>query len=408
MTAPVPDPAAPPAAASRPAEGAPPRPASAAARQPRTPGAPPADRPAAPARRLVGIDLARGLAIVGMFVAHLGADGPDGAHDPAWFVLADGRSAALFALLAGLSLALSSGRERLPTGLALLHARMTTLVRAGLLLLLGWVLVALGTPVAVILPAYAVLFLLALPVLGVRRRWLLLAAGVAAVVSPTLVALVAVPDGGPSLAARLSGMADPVHLPGDELVTGYYPAMVYLVYLLLGLALGRSDLTRARTQARLVVVGVGLAALGWGLSRLALDAVGPDASPLTLHLLSGAAHEDTTLEVVGNCGTALAVIGVFLLLTRPTPAGRAAGAVLSPLAAAGSMSLTLYTAQIVAIFVLGDQVVWAPTSNAVLVWFLVLALAGAWLWRRQVGQGPLERGLAAAARAVAGPRPATP
>ena len=386
MTAPVPGPAAPPAATP--------------ARR---------DRAASPgARRLAGVDLARGLAIMGMFVAHLGANAPDGAHDPAWFVLADGRSAALFALLAGVSLALSSGRERLPTGLGLLHARMTTLVRAGLLLLLGWVLVALGTPVAVILPAYAVLFLLALPFMGVRRRWLLLAAGVAAVVSPTLVALVAVPDGGPSLAARLSGLADPVHLPGDELVTGYYPALVYLAYVLLGLAVGRSDLTRARTQIRLVAVGVGLAALGWGVSRLALDAVGPDASPLTLHLLSGAAHEDTTLEVVGNCGTALAVIGVFLLLTRPTPAGRAAGAVLSPLAAAGAMSLTVYTAQIVAIFVLGNQVVWAPTSNAVLVWFVVLALGGAWLWRRLVGRGPLEQGLGAAARAVVGPRPATP
>ncbi|KAE8762085.1 heparan-alpha-glucosaminide N-acetyltransferase domain-containing protein, partial [Georgenia thermotolerans] len=361
--------------------------------------------PPAPRARLVGVDLARGLAILGMFVAHLGADRPDGTHDPAWFVLADGRSAALFALLAGVSLALSSGRDRLPAGLVLLHARMTILVRAGLLLLLGWVLVGLGTPVAVILPAYAVLFLLALPFLAVRRRWLLLAAGVAAVVSPTLVALVAVPNGGPSLAARLSGTADPVHLPGDELVTGYYPALVYLAYVLLGLAVGRTDLTRTRTQAGLVGVGAGLAVLGWGLSRLALDAVGPDASPLTRHLLSGAAHEDTTLEVVGNCGTALAVIGLFLLLTRPTPAGRAAGAALSPLAAAGSMSLTVYTAQIVAIFVLGEQVVWAPTSNAVLVWFVVLALAGAWLWRRLVGRGPLEQGLGAAARAVAGPRP---
>ena len=72
------------------------------------------------------------------------------------------------------------------------------------------------------------------------------------------------------------------------------------------------------------------------------------------------------------------------------------------------MSLTVYTVQIVAIFVLGDQVVWAPTSNAVLVWFVVLALAGAWLWRRLVGRGPLEQGPARRRRAVAGPRPVTP
>ncbi|WP_127131338.1 heparan-alpha-glucosaminide N-acetyltransferase domain-containing protein [Georgenia sp. SYP-B2076] len=358
--------------------------------------------------RLVGIDIARGLAILGMFVAHLGDDAPDGTHDPAWFVVADGRSAALFALLAGVSLALASGRERLPAGPALAHARLVTLARAGLLLVLGWFLVMLGTPVAVILPAYAVLFVLALPFLGLRRRWLLLGAAAAATVSPTLIALVSTPVGGAtrSLLARALGAADPVRIAGDELVTGMYPALVYLAYVLVGLALGRSDLSAVRTEVTLLGGGAVLAVLGWGTSRLALDAAGPDAAPLTVRLVGAAAHDDSTLEVVGNVGTSLAVIGLLLLLTRATATGRAFRPLLSPVAAAGSMSLTVYSVHIVAISLLGDEVVWSPDSNAVLVRFVVVALAGAWVWRRYLGRGPLERALHAGATAVAGPRPA--
>ncbi|RPF25676.1 heparan-alpha-glucosaminide N-acetyltransferase domain-containing protein [Georgenia muralis] len=353
--------------------------------------------------RLTGVDVARGVAILGMFVAHLGDDGPGGRHDPEWFVVADGRSAALFALLAGVSLALANGRRVPPTGLALTRARVATFVRAAVLLVIGVVLVALGTPVLVILPAYAVMFALATPFLGLRRRWLLLGAGTAAVVSPTLIfaATTPAPDGRPSVLARFLGAADPVELPMDELVTGPYPALVYLAYVLLGLALGRSDLTRARTQAALVGAGAALATLGWGTSRLAQDALGADASPLARRLVSAAAHDDSTLEVVGNWGSSLAVVGLLLLLTRPTTsAGRVTAAVLSPVAAAGAMSLSVYSVHIVAIAILGNDVVWNPVSNGVLVTFVVVALAGAWLWRRLIGRGPLERLVRGAVHAV--------
>src|SRR5690606_11520134 len=57
--------------------------------------------------RIDGLDLARGLAVLGMFVAHVGTAG--NAYPPTEVgQLADGRSAALFALLAGVSVALLS------------------------------------------------------------------------------------------------------------------------------------------------------------------------------------------------------------------------------------------------------------------------------------------------------------
>jgi uncharacterized protein len=373
-------------------------------------GPAPVEAPARPrGPRLVGIDVARGLAILGMFVAHLGDDGPGGGHDPEWFVVADGRSAALFAFLAGVSLALANGRQVPPVGLALTRARLATLVRAGVLLLIGVVLVLLGTPVLVILPAYAAMFVLALPFLGAGRRAMLLGAAAAAVVSPTVIFLLTTPlqAGGVSVASRLTGMADPVELPMDVFATGAYPALVFLAYILLGMIVGRSNLASTSVQLALVGSGTVLAAAAWGSSRVVLDALGTDAPPLALRLASAGAHEYSTLEVVGNCGTSLAVIGLCLLLTRPaTAAGRAGAVVLSPVAAAGAASLSVYSFHIVAIFVLGNEVVWYPESNAVLIWFVVVALAAAWLWRRFLGRGPLERLLRFAVAGVLAPSPA--
>src|SRR4051812_6513176 len=70
-----------------------------------------------PRSRLIGIDAARGIALVGMMGVHIfqPADS-DGTMSLAW-TLAGGKSAALFALLAGVGIAFTSGR-RPPHGLA--------------------------------------------------------------------------------------------------------------------------------------------------------------------------------------------------------------------------------------------------------------------------------------------------
>ena len=63
------------------------------------------------ADRLVGVDVARCLALLGMVATHvlLGQE-PDGSlTDSQW--LAGGRAAALFAVLAGVSIALMTGRR---------------------------------------------------------------------------------------------------------------------------------------------------------------------------------------------------------------------------------------------------------------------------------------------------------
>lgn len=313
-------------------------------------------------RRIVGIDVARGLAVLGMMTAHVGPDDPYGFSE-----LADGRPASLFVVLAGLSLGLLSGGASPVVGTRLVQARVRILVRALLLFAIGELLVLLATPVAVILPTYGLLFALGSLALRWSRAALLAAAGVVAVLGPPL---------GGTIAAELEGR------PTTTLVTlatgHYYPAIVWLAYLLVGLALGRSDLRDRSRRAVAALVGIGLVILGHGGSWVALHA---------LHWPTGLAtsepHSSTTFEVVGNVGVALLVITASLALADRWPGA------LSPLAAVGSLALTAYTVHVVVIATLGRTVVYHPT---VAVWlaFVLTTIALCWLWATTIGRGPLE------------------
>lgn len=75
-------------------------------------------------QRLLGIDLARGLALIGMMAAHfMLSTTPELLNPTTWGGLVNGRSSILFATLAGVSLALTTGRTTPPTGDDLIAAR---------------------------------------------------------------------------------------------------------------------------------------------------------------------------------------------------------------------------------------------------------------------------------------------
>jgi hypothetical protein len=93
-------------------------------------------------------------------------------------------------------------------------------------------------------------------------------------------------------------------------------------------------------------------------------------------------HDDTWFEVLGSGGFAVAVIGLCLT------AGRIGSRGLIPLAATGSMGLTVYSVQIVAIW--RWDLVDHP-SNTTLGVMVVITLVAATAWRAFLGQGPLER-----------------
>lgn len=369
--------------------------------------------------RLTGVDVARGVALLGMMAVHVfparvdGVGGTTLVHH-----LASGRAAALFAVLAGVGLALLSGGRRPRVDGALVRA---VAVRSLLLALVG---LALGIPdsgLAVILVYYGVLFLVALPMLGLRAGALAALALAAAVVTPVLSFLLR-----PALPERLAEnptadlvLTDPAGLLSTLLVTGYYPVLCWTTYLCAGLAAGRLDLGDRAVQVRLAVGGALLAATASLLSALLLGpmgglaAIAPDvrrdtdvrdtdvrdvvagnqfgnvpADGSAWWLATDAPHSSTPFDLLHTTGTALLVLGLALLLAPRL------GLAARPLAALGAMTLTLYAVHVLVVSIAGRD-----GSPAVLWGGQVLAYAAfALLWLSRHRRGPLEAVVHAVAR----------
>jgi len=165
-------------------------------------------------------------------------------------------------------------------------------------------------------------------------------------------------------------LATPGRLLGDIFLTGYYPVLQWLSYLLIGLVIGRLALTKMAVQVLLLAGGVVVAVAAKWLGVVMMDQLGgkealqaqladptyPLESLLQVNLagveqtgswwwLAGSApHSGTTLDLLHTSAVAAAVVGACLLVGR-------LGEWLSldlllPLRGAGAMTLSLYTGHV--------------------------------------------------------------
>lgn len=390
--------------------------------------------------RISGVDAARGIALLGMMTVHVLSTTDDVTGDATlagW--LFTGRPSALFALLAGVGLALLCGGA----GGAGSRARTTwhrkvVGVRAVLIVIVGMAIALMETSVAIILVHYGMLFLFALPFLRMGARALFGLSAVWVVLAPP--ALWAVHQG---FAARLDGFPDmwrlwhspsfadvfrPEMLAMDLGVTGYYPLIIWPAYLFTGMAVGRLRLDRRVVAVRLALVGGLLAALsyliGWITmlsSQIVPDLVSSSGQPEAMvrgELVAGTLlpiiddtrwfglvtpHSGSSMDVLHTVGASLLVLGVCLLVVDRL------GWIAAPLVGAGAMPLTLYVGHLVVLhFWRADEgFLNRPEIGSVDV---IIALTVAALVAGAVKQvlrrrGPLEALTHSSGLAAAGPRP---
>lgn len=379
-----------------------------------------------PARRLTGIDAARGVALFGMMSTHVLPLYTPGTTEATWTALLfSGRASGLFAVVAGVGLALLTGGSTLHRDHTLSADRRGIAVRAVVIALIGLVLGGVETNIAIILFHYGVLFLVALPFTGLRVKplaawaagWLLLAPVAAYLLRPVVAAGVD-PE---SLGGNpvFDHFLVPQTLAADIFLTGYYPVLQWLGFLLVGMMLGRLDLSRLGVQLGLLGAGVAAAVgakllsaqllgPGGGLaallgtpdgSRYPLEAMldvglaGVDQSGSWWWLAVSAPHSGTTLDLVHVAGSAAAVVAVCLLLTRRFPSA------LLPLSAPGAMTLTLYSLHI-CVMSWADELAPLPDPTQ-LYWLQVIAaVAIGILFHRIRSRGPLELLASGAANAA--------
>lgn len=350
--------------------------------------------------RILGLDIARGLAILGMAGAHIGETKPFVLGDPStWLDLVHGRSSILFAVLAGVSIALMTGRREILPPDRVLASRLQLVGRGAVIFAIGLALEMLGTPIAVILTLYGVLYVAVIPFIRLRPRALLIMAAVLALAGPVVLSLIAV--------------ILPASGPGVYLVLyGSYPITAWMAFVFAGMALGRLDVGRLRTAAVSLGVGIALMIVGYGLGLFgAVSGLVPAASdadfggvysagavggdPVQAVLLAIFAvdpHSGGVAEIVGSGGFALTVVAVCVLLSRPLRW------LLLPLGALGSMPLSAYSGHVLSVALIG----FAP-SAAYWGWTAVALLAATTLWSVFLGRGPLERVVGLAATAMSTP-----
>ncbi|WP_447645102.1 heparan-alpha-glucosaminide N-acetyltransferase domain-containing protein [Nocardioides zeae] len=212
--------------------------------------------------RLAAVDVARALAVLGMVGAHVGSTAELVWSDPStWDGLVHGRSSVLFAVLAGVSVALLTGRTRRPDPADLPALRLSLVGRGAAIFGVGLAVELLGTSVAVILTLYGLLYVAALPFLRWRPSRLIAGA-------------VALAVAGPPLLAVLRAVSLDAYGPGIDLALfGVYPITVWLALLLAGMALGRCDLARLRTAVLALAVGATVAAIGYGTAAAVAPAL---------------------------------------------------------------------------------------------------------------------------------------
>lgn len=398
-----------------------------------------------------------------MIGAHIGVTAElEWTHPSTWSGVVNGRSSILFALIAGVSVALASGGRSSPVGADLRAARLRMVGRALVVLAIGVALEMLGTYIAIILPLYGILFLIITPFLGTRRRTLVITAAGIALLGPTLIAAVQT--------LTLGGGG-----PGAELLlTGTYPLTAWLPLMLVGMALGRSDLRRTAPAVGLILIGLVPASIGYAtgsfiqgalgeeyvtdweldegssvfledetelpmeeiepMGRVCLDSgdgwltcypPGDDFTEwndgseyvepsyweqvaefggwehIVISAWSAYPHSGGTPEIIGSGGFAAVVLGVCLLL------GRRLRAALLPLIAMGSMPLTTYSLHVLSYALirepfglLADDYAGYETNTVWITSVVVLAI-GSTLWALWRGRGPLEALSARGADAMA-------
>jgi uncharacterized membrane protein len=377
-----------------------------------------------PVGRVVGVDLARLLALVGMMATHIVPSVDEAGRVTALQEVAGGRSSALFAMLAGVSLSLAYGRTQPVRGRAWGAAAVGICVRAALVAFIGLLLGGLGSGIAVILTYYGLLFLAGIPFLRMRASTLAVTAAVWLVAAPVVSHLLrpSLPD--PSYRSptfpALGYDPGPAGLLTEIAVTGYYPVLVWMTYLLAGMAVGRTHLSHWRPAAVMAATGAVL----WSAATLLSDALlgrpgvrgalvrtfegagwrgdldvtlthglygtTPTGSPWWLAVR--APHSGTSFDLAVTSGSALVVlagcIAAGLLMPR----------LIAVLSGAGAMTLTLYTAHVIS-----RQPGWWDADDLATWWAQVLlaVLIGAG-FRLAGARGPLEAVVGDLSRGAAG------
>lgn len=346
--------------------------------------------------RIVGIDMARGIAMFAMTVVHFVNFREDPGADLATFAeLFRGRAMPLFMMLGGVGVTFLTRRSSTPS--------RDLIIRAVMLFALGLFMTEHVPRLAIVLQSYGLFFILAIVLFRLPSKVLVSLVPLITAVGAWTYQVV----GEPRVQTRFDELLT-AEGPQSLVFDGFYPLFPVGAFFIAGIVLGRIDLRSDRVAAALasvgVVTGVGIrvgADFFASAFNLRTD-FGGNAGDGMFHLtrlLDSQGHSAMPAWVLSALGTSIAVLGLSLLIAKRVPK------LVSPLVAVGSMSLTYYVYQAWLTNVVPPTMETSTGAEwifTILVYssFVILAL----VWRLWFRSGPLERVL----RIGSGPRLVAP
>ena len=295
-------------------------------------------------KRLPALDAVRGLAVIGMYIQHFALN--------QWNSFVSGNMMILFMLCSGISYTIMA-RRMLEGNTERKFLNIRILVRSMFIDFVGYLLILLNGPFAVVLTAYAMLYVLTLPLVHLSAKKLFILSGAAFVLCPPLMLI------GMSLLEGAALLSDIAGGPGS--------ALAWAPVFLAGMAIGRLDLHKTGTIIKFIAAGVVIlipvklveifvlpgiyqsymewASMNPAFVNAEIDAYAMwpyNTQPIMWHMLFISMPQGgSSCELLAGTGGSLILLGMFCLIEKVH------GMFLRPFCNVGKLSLTLYVIQIV-------------------------------------------------------------
>lgn len=294
-------------------------------------------------KRLLAVDAVRGIAVIGMYIQHFALNERNAN-------IVSGNTMILFFLCSGISYSLMSqgvGNSEIEEK----HFRAKVLARSVFIDLLGYLLLMLNGPFAVVLTAYAALFIIALLLKNRSDKVLLIVSVSSFILSPIIMIIGLSYFSGSAILADILG--------------GPLSAVALLPIFTAGMLIGRKDLRNTKRMMAYVIAGISLVVIIKLLSAYVLPGLmesvvslmekhqnyaelneyapwPKNVYPVSWNMLCTAAPQTGSIfSLLLGMGASLIVLGVSCLLENKCPI------ILKPFTWVGKAALTLYALQII-------------------------------------------------------------
>lgn len=348
--------------------------------------------------RLIGCDVARALAILGMMIVHF-SEVLAGVKWPPGFLkdvmgLLDGRAAATFVVLAGVGVALRSRRALESNDAESIGRVRFILLKRGLFLLIAGFINLVIWP-GDILRVYGITFILVAWCFGLADRTILAISGSFVVGFIALMGLLDYSKHWNWETMEYRALWSLSGIIRNLFYDGYRSVFPWAGLLFFGIWLGRRDLRDPAVRRKLIVWGAGIAFGTEVVSRLLVQLLSTQPGLLDketiISIFGTVSMPPLPMFLLASGSVAIAVIVLSIEIAERWPGN----GLVKGLAATGQLAFTWYMAHIIiglgtvdALGLTGSKTL--PVGMATGLGFFVLTIPLSLLWKEKWTNGPLE------------------